>query len=204
MTKEFHHTRIEFPATEKVEGAPVVIPESFIEALKREKPDGLNWDRADLAVSVLKGEKDAVAPKIPEQEPTESQKFWREMYRTGKLSPYQKDRPKVEWNALVDFGKKYIGHPIEFYTKGGKDIMELDMKLRGGADKEYNQLGDMSKRATRMAVMAGNVVPFMTFDIVTSIPSGFMFEYLDPRMKEDEKKVKLDDINRKLADVAKS
>lgn len=181
MTKEFHYTRIEFPATEKVGEPPVVIPESFFEALKRERPDGINWDRADLAVAVLRGEKDAVAPKPPEPEPTESQLFWRDMYRTGKLSPYQKDRPKVEWSALVDFGKKYFGHPIEFYTTGGKDIMELDMKLRGGADKEYNQLGDMSKRATRMAVMAGNVVPFMVFDIATGIPSGLLFEYLEEK-----------------------
>jgi len=207
MNKELHYTRVEFPATEKVVGAHanpnvgVVMGlksgeegvESFFEALKRERPDGINWDRVDLAVAVLKGEKEAVTPKPPEPEPTESQKFWRDMYRTGKLSPYQKDRPPVEWSALIDFGKKYFGHPIEFYKNGGKDIMDLDMRLRGGADKEYNQLGDMSQRAKRMLVMAGNVVPFMTFDIVTSIPSGLMFEYLEPRMKEDKKNVPAED-----------
>lgn len=218
MTKEFSYTRIEYPATEKVGGAPVnpnvgvvaelksgeeeateaskeipvVIPESFFEALKREKPDGINWDRVDLAVAVLKGEKDAVTPKPPELEPTESQKFWRDMYRTGKLSPYQKDRPAVEWSALVDFGKKYIGHPIAFYTKSGNDIMELDMRLRGGADKEYNQLGDMSKRATRMGVMALNTVPAITMDIVTSIPPNLLQTAIDVHFKNQLKAARAD------------
>ena len=33
-----------------------------------------------------------------------------------------------------------------------------------------------------MTVMAGNVAPFMTFDII-GIPSGVLFEYLDSRPK---------------------
>lgn len=172
MTKEFHYTRIEYPATEKVGGeAPVVIPESFFEALKRERPDGINWDRVDLAVAVLKGEKDAVTPKPSEPEPTESQKFWRDMYRTGKLSPYQgNNRPKASLKDGIEAWKNPQTQGVD------SKIMALDLALRGGADKEYNQLGDMSKRATRMAVMVGNMVPFTAFDIVTSIPGNLFLK----------------------------
>lgn len=171
MTKELHYTHIEFPATEKVRETPVVIPESFFEALKRERPDGINWERANLAVAVLKGEKDAVTPKPPEPEPTESQKFFREMYRTGKLSPYQgNNRPKINLKNGIEAWKNPQTQGVE------SKIMALDLALRGGADKEYNQLGDMSKRATRMAVMVGNMVPFTIFDILTSIPGNLFLK----------------------------
>lgn len=197
MTKEFNYTHIEFPATEKVGGAPVnsnvgvvaglksgeereatketpvVIPESFFEALKRERPDGLNWDRVDAAVSVLKGEKEAVMPKSPEPEPTESQKFWRDMYRTGKLYPYQKDRPGVNLSAVAEAWKNPQSQGVD------SKIMAVDLALRGGADKEYNQLGDIEKRATRMGVMALNTIPAIGMDIVTSIPSNLGKRYIE-------------------------
>lgn len=118
-----------------------------------------------------------VAPSIssPEvtkkvEEPTESQKFWRDAYRTGELSPYQKDRPKINLKAAADAWKDPQSQGVE------SRIMAVDLALRGGADKDYNQLGDMSKRATRMAVMVGNTVPFMAFDILTSIPGNLFLE----------------------------
>ncbi len=142
-----------------------------------ESPMQLRIDRVEDALSVLKGEKEAIAPKPPEPEPTESQKFWREMYRTGKLSPYQKDRPGISLQAVAEAWK----NPE---TQGQTSrLMAVDLALRGGADKEYNQLGNMTQRLKRMTVMAGNVAPFMTFDIVTGIPSGVLFEYLDSRPK---------------------
>lgn len=184
MTKEFHYTHIEFPATEKVVGAPAVIPESFVEALKRERPDGINWDRAELAVAVLKGEKDAVTPKPPEPEPTESQKFWRNMYQTGELSPYQKNRGPMKWDAAKKALVEEFTNPMKFIKNYSKHIRAIDIDLRGGVD-----IGGGKVRLQRMAVMAGNMVPFIAFDIATSLPSGLIFEYLDPRMKEDKKNV---------------
>lgn len=148
---------------------PLVLPESFLEAIKRERPDNINWDRIDEAVAVLK--------KPPEPEPTEKQKFWRDMYRSGKLTPYQKDRPWLGWQAAKD---AWNNPELQGETSR---IMALDMAIRGGADKEYNQLGDMGHRAKRMAVMAGNVVPFTAFDIVTGIPSALLFEYLEAKNK---------------------
>lgn len=165
---------------------PLVLPESFLKAIKRERPDNFNWDRIEAAMDVLKGDKIAVAPTPPEPEPTEKQKFWRDMYRSGKLTPYQKDRPGISWEAM----KMAWSDP---QTQGETSkIMAVDMAIRGGADKEYNQIGDMNQRLKRMAVMVGNVAPFMTFDIVTSIPSGLIFEYMEPRMKVDAKNVPAD------------
>ena len=66
------------------------------------KSPNMDARRVDAAVAVLKGEKEAVTPKPPEPEPTESQKFWRDIYRTGKLSPYQKDRPGINLKAAKD------------------------------------------------------------------------------------------------------
>lgn len=188
MTKEFNYTHIEFPATEKVAGNSVVIPASFFEALKRERPDGINWDRAELAVAVLKGEKDAVTPKPPEPEPTESQKFWRDMYRTGKLTPYQKERQWLGWSAAFEAWKNPQAHGTD------SKVLAMDMVLRGGADKEYNQLGNIKRRATRAAVMVGNMVPNIAADILTSIPpnlfeKGFT-EFLKKDLKEAQDKGK--------------
>lgn len=108
--------------------------------------------------------------KKESSEPSNSQIFFRDMYRTGNLSPYQKDRPSINW--------KIAGEAWENPQSQGTNsrIMALDLALRGGADKPYNQLGDMGHRALRMTVMAANVVPFTIFDIVTSIPGNLFLE----------------------------
>lgn len=148
---------------------PLVLPEAFVDALRKEQPDGLKWDRMDGAIAVLKGEKDAVEPKV-EEKPTEVQKYWRDMYRTGKLSPYQKDRPGLSWEAISMAW-------IDPQTQGETNrFMAVDMAMRGGADKEYNQLGDMGHRAERMAVMTANVAPYLAFDVLTSIPASLVIE----------------------------
>lgn len=148
-------------------------PASWEEAVKSGKFEAVDWERVEAAMSVLSGEKIAVTPKPPEPEPTDSQKFWREMYRTGKLSPYQKDRPKMSWKSAKDAWNNPQSQGVD------SKIMAVDLALRGGADKDYNQLGDMSKRATRMAVMAGNMVPFTAFDILTSIPGNLFLAGVD-------------------------
>lgn len=141
---------------------PLVLPESFLEAIKRERPDNINWDRIDEAVAILK--------KPPEPEPTEKQKFWRDMYRSGKLTPYQKDRPWLGWQAAKD-----AWNNPELQGESSR-IMALDMAIRGGADKPYNQLGSMPHRIERMGVMVWNLVPFTAFDILTSIPGNLFLE----------------------------
>ncbi|MEK7577692.1 MAG: hypothetical protein AAB492_03720 [Patescibacteria group bacterium] len=202
MSKEFHYTRIEYPATEKVVGAPVnpnvgvvaglksgeeekveatketpvVIPESFFEALQREKPDGLNWDRVDLVVSVLKGEKDAVAPKAPEPEPTEWQAFFREMYQTGDRSPYKQKRGPVKFDALKDVFTNPTSKTI------GEHIMAIDKDFRGGVE-----IGDMKTRGMRAAVMVGNMVPNIALDILTSLPPNLIEKILKNPLKDELK-----------------
>lgn len=163
---------------------PLVLSEAFVERLKFEKPDGLNWDRIDAAVAVLKGEKDAVKPKAPEPEPTEQQKFWRDMYRSGELTPYQRNRPGISWEAM----KMAWSDP---QSQGETSRwMALDMALRGGADKSYNQLGDVKRRAIRSAVMVGNMVPNMAADILMSIPPNLLEKGFEEHLKQPLKDAK--------------
>ncbi len=158
MNKEVHVTHIEFPATEKMVGEqPVVIPESFFEALKREKPDGINWDRVDAAVSVLKGEKDAVAPKLPEPEPTESQKFWRKMFDKGDQELYNRQKGPVKFDAL----KEAFANPAS--KSIGEHIMAIDKDFRGGRDA-----GDVKERLQRISTLLGVLGLFTAFDWGTS------------------------------------
>lgn len=164
---------------------PLVFPESFLEALKRERPDNFNWDRIEAAMDVLKGNKIAVAPTPPEPEPTESQKFWRDMYRSGNLTPYQKERQKVTVGQAIGMVKDAFTDPN---LHGFEErVLTADLAIRGGSDKEYNQLGDIKHRVKRMGVMVGNTVPFTAFDIVTSIPSSFITEGLDIWLDKQKK-----------------
>lgn len=164
----------------------VVISESFFEVLKAEKPDGLNWDRMEGAIAVLKGEKEAVTPKPPEPEPTESQKFFRDMYRTGKLSPYQKERPGISLKAAKDAWENPQSQGVD------SKIMAVDLALRGGADKEYNQLGGLEQRAKRMGTMALNTVPAIAMDIVTSIPPNLLQTAFEVHFKDKLKVARAD------------
>jgi len=101
------------------------------------------------------------------------QQFFRDMYRTGNLSPYQRERPGID---LKKVGEAWNDPE----TQGVKSrIMAVDLALRGGADKEYNKLGDLNRRLQRMGVMGANLVPYFVFDVVTSIPAGLITEYLD-------------------------
>jgi len=148
--------------------------ESFKKAFDELKPDGLEWSRVEAALS----------PKAPEPESTEEQKFWRDMYRSGKLSPYQKDRPGINAAVVAEAWKNPQSQGTD------SKIMAVDLALRGGADKEYNQLGDMSKRATRMAVMAGNMVPNIAADIALSIPPNLLIKAFDEHWKSNFNAIK--------------
>ena len=157
------------------------VPESLRNVFDDLKPEGFEWDRIEAAMDVLKGEKVAVSPKPPEPEPTESQKFFRDMYRSGQLTPYQKDRPGIELKKI----KEAWTHPE---TQGQTSrIMAVDLAIRGGADKAYNQLGPVGHRAKRMAVMAGTIVPNFFFDVATSIPSAFLIEFAKLKGNKDSK-----------------
>ena len=94
------------------------------------------------------------------------QDFYKDMYQTGKRSPYQKDRPGID---LKKEGEAWKDPATQGETSR---IMAVDIALRGGADKEYNQLGDMGHRAQRMAVMVENMLPNIALDILTSIPAN--------------------------------
>jgi len=165
--------RPQFEARQPIE-PPLVLPEAFIDALKNERPDNLNWDRIDEAVAVLK--------KPPEPEPTKSQAFFREMYQTGDKSPYKVKRGPVKFNALKVALKEEFTHPIEFVKHAGEHIMAVDKDFRGGVE-----IGDMKTRATRAAVMVGNMVPNIALDILTSIPPNLLEkaakEHLNGKLK---------------------
>lgn len=165
------------------------VSETMLVAMTTEHPEQLRADRVEDAMSVLKGEKDAVVPKPPEPEPTKKQLFWRDIYRSGKLTPYQKDRPGIKLSAIAEAWRTPE-------TQNEKSrIMAVDMAIRGGADKEYNQLGDMTLRVKRMGTMAVNSVPFFVFDVVTSIPAGLVNEYAK---KWVEKNTHLKDRDKRL------
>lgn len=157
----------------------VVIPESFVEALKAEQPDALNLDRIDGAIAVLKGEKDAVTPKPPDPEPTESQKFFREMYQTGDKSPYKVKRGPVKFDAF----KEVFSNPTS--KTFGEHIMAIDKDFRGGVE-----IGDMKIRGMRAVVMVGNMAPNIAFDIVSSIPPNLFEKGFEEHLKVDMKTAK--------------
>lgn len=155
------------------QNASWALPESFRKAVEDMKPDGLDWSRIEAAMDVLRGEKEAVTPKPPEPEPTEEQKYQRDMYRSGKLTPYQKDRP---WLGLQAAKDAWNSPELQGETSR---LMAADMALRGGADKEYNQLGDWSHRKERIGAMVKNMGPNILFDIVSSLPYNFGRKLLD-------------------------
>ncbi len=176
MNKEFHYTRIEFPATEKVVGAsvnpnvgvieglksweeekveatkesPVVIPESFFEALKRERPDGINWDRVDAAVEEYKSLKN-------EFESTKSQEFWRKMFDKGDQELYNREKGPVKFDAI----KEAFANPTSKTL--GEHIMAIDKDFRGGRDA-----GAAKERLQRVGSLLGVLVLFTAFDWGTS------------------------------------
>lgn len=115
------------------------------------------------------------------------QQYWRNMYQTGELSPYKKDRAPVKFDAVRDATYEAITEPVKAIKNIGKHIRAIDIDFRGGVD-----IGDTKVRLQRMAIMVGNIVPFLAFDIATSIPSGLIFEYVDPRMKVDAQNIPAD------------
>jgi len=145
----------------KMEGktdAKFVLPESFVEALKRERPDGINWDRIDLAVAVLKGEKDAVAPKPPEPEPTRQQQWLRKVLETGDQSPHiVRD---VNWEAFNTAVKEFKEKPGDFFKK---QMWDMDKALRGGRD-----LKGWKDRGERVGVFSVIMATAMGMDLVMS------------------------------------
>ncbi len=149
-----------------------VLPEAFIERLKAERPDGLNWDRIDEAVAILK--------KPPEPEPTEWQKFFREMYQTGDKSPYKVKRGPIKFDAWKVAIKEEFTNPVAFIKHAGDHVMAIDKDFRGGVE-----IGDMKTRATRAVVMVGNMVPNIALDIVTSLPPNLLEKATVDHLRKD-------------------
>lgn len=127
------HTVISFSKTLTAETTPPGIPDAFWEKLKKERPDGLNWDRADEAIALLR--------TPPDPEPTESQKFWRQMFETEN-SPYADSGsvdlapisraihelftdPKAYWK-----NRKQHVHDIDYGIRGGREIDPVDIRLK--------------------------------------------------------------------------
>ena len=164
---------------EATKETPVVIPESFFEALKREKPDGINWDKVDLAVAVLKGEKDAVIPKPPEPEPTDSQKFWRKMFETEN-SPYGKENRPMKWDAAKNALDELTHDLPSFMEHFPQHISAIDVDFRGGRDP-----GDVKERLQRVATMSGMIALFMAFDVVSSYPMKKIIKHFLPLRNDD-------------------
>lgn len=104
----------------------------------------------------------------------EKQTYWRNMYQTEETNPYRKDKKPVQWDAFRDASYELIMEPSEFAKHIGKHIRAIDMDFRGGVD-----IGDAKVRLQRMAAMGANIVPYFVFDVVTSIPSGLIEEYVD-------------------------
>lgn len=155
---------------------PLVLPESFMDALKAQRPDGLNWDRIDGAIAVLKGEKDAVAPKPPDVV-TESQKFWRKMLENGDQPLYDKNKGPVKFAAVKEVFNKFRSKSI------GEHIMAIDKDFRGGRDA-----GGIKERAQRVAVLMGIAGGFTFFDYITTKP----FEGRFPVNKADSSTLSAD------------
>lgn len=162
MNPEIHYSRIEMSENKEPvkpqERPSVVIPESFFAALQRERPDGLNWDRIDAAVAVLKGEKEAVTPKPPEPEPTRQQQWLRKVLETGDQSPLiVRD---VNWDALNTAVKEFREKPGDFFKK---QMWDMDKALRGGRD-----LKGWKERGERVGVFGVIMAAAMAMDLVMS------------------------------------
>lgn len=156
---------------------PNTVTHVIVEKVMEQSPTQLRIDRIEDALSVLKGEKEAIAPKSPEPEPTKKQLYWREMYQTGATNPYRKDRKPVQWDAFRDASYELIMEPSKFAKQITKHIRAIDTDFRGGVD-----IGDAKVRLQRMVAMGANIVPYFVFDVVTSIPSALLSEYVDKWM----------------------
>ncbi len=153
---------------------PGAVTRTIMEKMMEQNPTQLRIDRVEDALSVLKGEKEAIAPKSPEPEPTKKQLYWREMYQTGATNPYRKDRKPVQWDAFRDASYEFIMEPSEFAKHITKHIRAIDTDFRGGVD-----IGDAKVRLQRMAAMGVNIVPYFVFDVVTSIPAALIETYAE-------------------------
>ncbi len=118
----------------------------------------------------------------PSKQPTERQLFWRNMYQTGEMSPYKKNKGPIKLDALKKAAAEAFSNPAEYIKHLPQHIRAVDIDFRGGVD-----IGDYKTRVQRAAVMLGNMVPFWTFDVITSIPSGLLFEFLGDKQRKFEK-----------------
>ena len=124
---------------------------------------------------------ECVPPKTEKTPPTERELFWRNMYQTGELSPYKKNKGPVKFDALRDASYEAITDPFAAMQHLGEHIRAIDTDFRGGVD-----IGDAKTRLMRMAVMAGNMVPFIVFDTVTSIPGNILGKVLETNMNKGQ------------------
>lgn len=152
------------------------VPQSILDVMTETFRGSVDAKRISDAMSVLTGEKEAVTPKAPEPEPTKSQKFWREMYQSGDKSPYKVKRGPVKFDAL----KEVFTDPSS--KTFGEHIMAIDKDFRGGVE-----IGDMKTRATRAAVMIGNMVPNIALDTGSSLIPNLIEKSLKDPLKSELK-----------------
>lgn len=172
MNPEIHYSRVEVagrnmpkqtvepPSLQSKLEASSMSPELFREALERERPEGLDWDRIDAAVAVLKGEKEV---KPVEPEPTESQKFWRKMFDNGDQVLYNREKGPIKFDALKLALTEASRDLPTFIKNFGSHVHAIDTDFRGGRDA-----GDAKERLQRVGSLLGVLALFTAFDWGTS------------------------------------
>lgn len=150
----------ERPSFEK---QPQAIPESVLETFTSELKNSVEWKRIEDAMSVLKGEKEAVLPKAPEPEPTDSQKFWRKMFDVDN-TPYSKEFRPMKKEAFEAFTHELTHDFPNAVRNIAHHIHAIDTDIRG------RDAGGAKERVQRVATMLGVFTLFTAFDAGTSRP----------------------------------
>lgn len=155
---------------------------TIVEKVLMEDPARIRMDRVEDAMSVLKGEKDAATPKPPEPEPTKSQLFWREMFQTGDLTPYDRNKKAPKWDAYKAAMREMFTDPASFVKHFGEHVRKVDYELRGEKD-----IGDAKTRLQRIGILLLLGGVFWGFDYVTGPVWKTEFDRLTKGWKGDVK-----------------
>lgn len=94
--------------------------------------------------------------------PTESQLFWRKMFQTGELTPYDREKPPIKWDAFVNASYEWINDPISFIKNFGEHVKNIDYEFRGEKD-----IGNAKERLQRTGALLGVFGAFFAFDYLT-------------------------------------
>ncbi len=122
-----------------------------------------------------------VEAKSIQQTPTGRQLFWRNMYQTGEMSPYKKNKGPIKFDALKKAAAEAFAYPVEFIKHRKDHVRAVDIDFRGGRDA-----GEAKERAQRVGVLLLTMFTFMGFDAVTGrIWKSKMAEYFKKRGTTD-------------------